>query len=239
MVPNEAAQAQAVPEPKATPAKLQGRLADVDWERFMGAKLFAWVGGLALFLGIGFFLKYAFDRDLIPQEMRAALGFAAGIGLLGGGFRMDRKKYTITSHTLCATGILVLYATTFACRSIYHFEFFGLLPTFLLMALITATAFLLAVRLDAVVVAVLGIAGGFLTPVLLSAGFDRPFALFGYIALLDLGLIGVALHKRWDFLILLGAAGTVSTQWNWFLEFLRRRRSGHRARDLPLLCCLV
>ena len=35
--------AQAVPEPKATPAKLPGRLADVDWEQFMGAKLFAWI----------------------------------------------------------------------------------------------------------------------------------------------------------------------------------------------------
>ena len=93
------------------------------------------------------------------------------------------------SQTLCATGVVILYSVTFACRSIYHFEFFGPIPTFLLMALITATAFLLAVRLNALVVAILGMLGGFLTPVLLSTGQDNPLGLFGYIAILDAGLI--------------------------------------------------
>jgi len=37
----------------------------------------------------------------------------------------------------------------------YHFAFFGLVPTFLLMTLITAVAFLLAVRLNAIAVAIL------------------------------------------------------------------------------------
>jgi len=40
------------------------------------------------------------------------------------------------------------------------------------MGLITLTAFLLAIRLDAQVVAVLGLLGGFLTPPLLSTGVD-------------------------------------------------------------------
>ena len=60
----------------------------------------------------------------------------------------------------------------------------GLAPTFLLMTLITATAFLLAVRLDAMVVAILGMVGGFLTPVVLSTGVDNPAVLFSYVALL-------------------------------------------------------
>src|SRR5712664_2763904 len=59
-------------------------------------------------------------------------------------------------------------------RKCYHFAFFGLIPTFLLMTLITAVAFLLSVRLNAIVVAVLGIAGGFLTPILLSTNQDNP-----------------------------------------------------------------
>src|SRR6266480_6727908 len=37
----------------------------IDWEQFMGAKLFAWIGGLALFLGIAFFVKYSFEHNLI------------------------------------------------------------------------------------------------------------------------------------------------------------------------------
>src|SRR5947208_5018034 len=142
----------------------------IDWEQFMGAKLFAWIGGLALFLGVAFFVKYSFEHDLIPPEVRVALGFLVGIGLVAGGMVMRRKDYSITAHTLCATGILILYAVTFACRAGYHFPFFGPVPTFILMTLVTAAAFLLAVRLEAQVLALLGMLGGFLTPVLLSTG---------------------------------------------------------------------
>src|SRR6266403_5936785 len=153
----------------------------IDWEQFMGAKLFAWIGGLALFLGVAFFVKYSFEHNLIPPELRVKIGFVVGVSLLVGGVLLKRKENAVTAQTLCATGILVLYAVTFACRSYYHFAFFGLIPTFLLMALITVVAFLLAVRLNAIVVAILGIAGGFLTPVLLSTGQDYPLGLFVYI----------------------------------------------------------
>src|SRR4029434_3383655 len=107
---------------------------------------------------------------------------------------------------------------------IYHFEFFGLIPTFLLMVLITATAFLLAVQHDALVVAILGLCGGFLTPILLSTGEDNPFGLFGYIALLDAGLLAVASTKRWHFLTLIGALGTVLMQLGWLNEFFVREK---------------
>src|SRR5215212_5780892 len=146
----------------------------IDWEQFMGAKLFAWIGGLALFLGIAFFVKYSFEHNLIPPELRIAIGFIVGAGLVVGGLLLKRKENAVTAQTLCATGILVLYAVTFACRAYYQFAFFGFIPTFLLMTLITAIAFLLAVRLNAMVVAVLGIAGGFVTPVLLSTFEDYP-----------------------------------------------------------------
>lgn len=185
----------------------------------MGAKLFAWLGGLALFLGVAFFVKYSFEHELIPPAVRAALGFLLGAGLIVGGLKISRVKFAITSQTLIATGVVSLYAVTFACRSIYRFEFFGPVPTFLLMTLITATAFILAVRLEAQVVAILGILGGFLTPVLLSTGVDNPVGLFGYLALLDLGLVAVALHRRWFYLVPLGAAGTAVMMVGWAARF--------------------
>src|SRR5207244_3006083 len=83
---------------------------------------------------------------IIPPELRVAIGFLAGIALVIGGVALKRKENVVTAQTLCATGILILYAVTFACRSFYHFPFFGLIPTFALMSLITAAAFLLAVR---------------------------------------------------------------------------------------------
>jgi predicted membrane protein DUF2339 len=191
----------------------------INWEQFMGAKLFAWIGGLALFLGVAFFVKYSFEHNLIPPELRVAIGFLVGVSLLLGGVLLKRKENAVTAQTLCATGVLVLYAVTFACRSYYHFRFFGLIPTFLLMAFITAIAFLLAVRLNAIVVAVLGIAGGFLTPALLSTGQDRPLGLFVYIALLDIGLLAIAQRQGWNVLPVLGAIGTALMQFSWVATF--------------------
>jgi uncharacterized membrane protein len=191
----------------------------INWEQFMGVKGFAWIGGLALFLGVAFFVKYSFDNNLVPPELRVATGFLTGLGLLAGGMVMSRRNFSALSQTLCATGVVILYAVTFACRSVYHFEFFGPIPTFLLMALITIAAFLVAVRLNALVVAILGMLGGFLTPVLLSTGQDNPLGLFGYIAILDVGLIIVALHRRWYFLTALAALGTAFMQIGWAQKF--------------------
>ncbi|MBN8246680.1 MAG: DUF2339 domain-containing protein [Verrucomicrobia bacterium] len=203
----------ATPSPSAPPAPA------FNWEQFVGVRLFAWLGGLALFFAAALGLKYSFEHNLVPPEVRAAAGFFLGTGLLIGGVVLRRREYTVTAQTLCATGVVILYAVTFACRAFYHFPFFGPVPTFLLMTLITATAFALAVRLNAPVVAVLGMLGGFLTPLLLSTGQDNALGLFGYIALLDLGLIAVVQRRRWHLLVLLAMVGTVAMQLGWHAKF--------------------
>jgi uncharacterized membrane protein len=204
----------------------------INWELFMGVRLFAWLGGLAAFFGVALLVKLSFENNWFPPELRVALGFLTGVGLLIGGVRMSRKDYAVTSQTLCATGVLILYAVTFACHGIYHFAFFGAVPTFVLMILVTAVAFLLAVRLEAQVVALLGLLGGFLTPILLSTGQDNPGGLFGYIALLDAGLIAVALYRGWYYMIALAAAGTVCMQAGWELRFMESWK-------MPVACLVL
>lgn len=190
----------------------------LNMEQFVGVKLFAWAAGLALFLGIIFAVKYSFEHNLIPPSVRVAFGFLTGIGLVGGGLWVQRHRaYEVLAHTLSAAGVLVLYGVTFAAQSLYHF--FPPAVTFGLMALITAAGFVIAVRLNAQVVAVLGMVGGFLTPILCSTGQDNPVGLFVYIALLDCGLIAVAKHRRWLHLTTLGAIGTALMQLGWLMKF--------------------
>ena len=204
-----------VPPPLPRPAPLPQPPA-IDWEQFMGVKLFAWIGGLALFLGMAFFVKYSVENNLVSPQVRTACGFATGIGVLLGGLFLTGRKFPTLGQTLCATGVVVLYANIFAASG-YHF--FGPLPAFGLMVLVTATAFLLAVRLDAQVVAVLGLLGGFLTPVLISTGQDRPLGLFSYIGLLNIGIFAVVTRKRWSYQILLAALGTVAMELAWSDKF--------------------
>ena len=46
----------------------------INWESILGVKLFAWIGGLALFLGVVFFVKYSFENNLITPTMRVISG---------------------------------------------------------------------------------------------------------------------------------------------------------------------
>lgn len=193
-------------------------------EQFMGVKLFAWVGGLALFLGIVFFVKLSIERGWISAEVRTAIGFVTGLALVGGGVWINgRKAYAVLGQTLCATGIVVLYGMTFASHAYYKFPVFREpMVAFGLMTLITTAAFLLAVRMEAQVVAILGMLGGFLTPILCSTGRDNPLGLFMFIALLDLGVLAVAKHRRWLYLTALAAAGTLFMQLGWCSAFFHK-----------------
>ncbi|HEX8490945.1 MAG TPA: DUF2339 domain-containing protein, partial [Chthoniobacterales bacterium] len=199
------------PPPPPSPAK------PIDWEAFLGVKLFAWIGGFVLFLGIVFLIKYSFENNLITPAMRVAIGTVLGLALIGTGWLTATRRYRVSGQSLCATGVLVLYGNIFAAHVYYHL--IALVPAFASMALVTAAAFFLAVRMNAQVIVVLGLLGGFLTPVLLSTGVDNPAALFGYIAVLNVGIAAVALRKRWDYLVLLAAAGTVFIQFGWVDRF--------------------
>ncbi|HYE31245.1 MAG TPA: DUF2339 domain-containing protein [Methylomirabilota bacterium] len=214
------AEVRTVLEP-AAPAEPSARF---NMEQFLGAKLFAWVGGIALFFGVAFFIKYSFERNLIPPPLRVALGSLVGIALVVAGAITRHKAYKITSHTLCAAGILILYAAAFGAHHLY--QLVSLKAAFAWMSVVTAVAFALAVRFDSKPVAVLALHGGFLTPLLLGTGeFNAP-ALFSYLGLLDIGIVGVALHRRWSFLPLIGALGTALYAAYWSADIAREETLG-------------
>jgi uncharacterized membrane protein len=205
------------PPPIPAPPKPPQPSKPFDWEAFFGVKLFAWIGGFVLFLGIVFLVKYSFENNLITPAMRVAIGTVVGLGLIVTGWFTASRNFRVSGQSLCATGVLVLYGNIFAAHVFYHL--IDLVPAFASMAIVTAAAFFLAVRMNAQVIVILGLLGGFLTPVLLSTGVDNPTALFGYIAVLNIGIAAVALRKRWDYLVLLAAAGTIIMEFAWADKF--------------------
>lgn len=164
-----------------------------EWEALIGGKLLNRIGALALVLGIIFFLRYAFDRDLIPEAGRVAIGAMAGLGLLGLGWRFNKRGLQVFAQGLVGAGIAILYASVYASFNFYH-----LVPqpvAFMLMSIVTAGTFLLAIASDSLAVAILGWFGGFLTPWLLSTGQANEIGLFTYLALLDIGLLAIIATK--------------------------------------------
>lgn len=207
--------ARSVPPPAVAPVVPRPKPArsPIDWEAFLGVKLIAWIGGFALFLGVALAVKYSFQQNLITPLMRVVFGGLTGLGLIAGGWFAARRNYPTPGQTLCATGLLVLYASAFAAHAFYGL--FSMTSAFLLMSATTLGAFGLAVGLNAQAVVVLGLLGGFCTPPLLTSAADHPGFLFGYVALLNAGVAAVVLRKRWDYLLLLAALGTVLTEAAW------------------------
>lgn len=203
--------------PGASSRRQAGAAKPRDLEALIGGVWFAWAGILLAVFAVAFALKYAFDKDWISPGVRVALGALAGLALLGVGERLRRRGLRFYAYILSGGGTLILYLSVYAA-----YTFYQLLPqpiAFLLMTLVTACAVLLAVRLDALPVAVLGLVGGFLTPVLISTGQDNQVALFTYVSLLDAGVLAVAYFKRWRSLDFLSFAATVSMTLGWALKY--------------------
>src|SRR4051812_14585365 len=79
--------------PVPTPVQIAPQRPVVNWESFVGVRMFAWIGGLAFFLGVVFFVKYAFDNNLISPRIRIAAGAIAGLTLVGLGLLPALRKY--------------------------------------------------------------------------------------------------------------------------------------------------
>lgn len=164
-------------------------------EAMIGGTWLNRIGVLAFVLGIGFFLKYAFDNNWIGPTGRVALGLITGIILLGAGDITRQKHYEKFAQGITGGGIAILYLSIFAAFQTYHL--ITQIPAFGLMALVTTTAVLLAVRYNSMTIAVMGVTGGFLTPFLLSTGTVNTLGLFTYIGILDVGILATAYYRNW------------------------------------------
>lgn len=156
------------------------------------------LGIVILVVGIGFFLKYAIDAGLLPPRARVSLSILAGLAMIGGGLRLFKGKYHLLGQGLLGGGLAVLYFSIFAAFSFYGF--LSQLPAFALMAAITIAAGLLAVRCNSLLVAVLGLAGGYGTPIMLSTGVVNFPGLYTYLLLLGCGVFVTAAVKNWHLL---------------------------------------
>ncbi|MFC1760640.1 DUF2339 domain-containing protein [Planctomycetota bacterium] len=188
-------------------------------EQALGLRWTVWVGGLILFVGAGLFVKYAFTQSWLGPIPRVVLGLLAGVAILIAGERFIRKEMRALGQGLVGVGLAVLYAALYGAYGFYH-----VLPqsaTFGCMILITTVGMVLAVRHDALAVSFLATLGGFLTPLLLSSGENARDALFAYLLVLDIGVLGIACFKKWRALDILAFVGTHALFAGWYLEYGR------------------
>ncbi|HVO50856.1 MAG TPA: DUF2339 domain-containing protein [Thermoanaerobaculia bacterium] len=172
--------------------------ARMDWESFVGVKLFSWIAGIFLTIGAILFLRYSIDHGWLSEPVQMAIGIAAGAGLLLVCELRPARRYAVTANALDAAGLAILFATLFAAHA--RWGILGPVSAFVSLAAVAALAVTLAVRHDSTFIALLGLLGGFATPALLGTAEDRPLALFSYLLLLNAGLAWAAARRGWALL---------------------------------------
>lgn len=161
---------------------------------FVQIHLMVQVGVIVLFFGVGFLVKYAVDQGWFPLELRLSAAALLGVGLAVIGWRV-RKQQRTYGLALIGGGIGIVYLTTFGA-----YFFYGLLPAslaftlFVLLSLLYAS---MAIANDAPILAFLAMVGAFLAPFLASNGEGSHLVLFSYYAVVNTGVLAIALYKQW------------------------------------------
>jgi uncharacterized membrane protein len=197
----------APPEAEAPASAAPPPLPDqAGFEERIGTRWVVWIGGLALALGGFFLVRYSIEAGLLGPRVRVALGGLFALALLGAG-EWARRKESISDIValpianipaiLTAAGTAVAFATVYAAYALYGF----LAPAtaFILLGMV-ALGTLAAALLHGPALAGLGVAAGFVTPLLVSSEKPDFWALYVYLAIVTAAALALARIRLWRWL---------------------------------------
>jgi uncharacterized membrane protein len=186
-------------------------------ENRIASQWFNRIGILAVLIGMAWFLKLAIDNHWIGPAARVLIGIVAGLALLAWSERFRKREYTTFSYSLKAIATGILYLSLWAAYSLFH-----LIPTsvaFVAMVLVTAVNGFMAWTQNSELLALYAIAGGYITPLLLSNGENHQLPLFTYLLLLNIATLALTMLRPWSRLLAAAFAGTLFYIATWSLDF--------------------
>jgi uncharacterized membrane protein len=233
--PVEAAKAEAT---AAAPPALPD---EAGFEERIGTRWVVWIGGLALALGGFFLVRYSIEAGLLGPRIRVALGGLFALALLAAG-EWTRRKENISEIAalpianipaiLTAAGTAVAFATVYAAYALYGF----LAPAsaFMLLGMV-ALGTLAAALLHGPALAGLGVAAGFVTPLLVSSEHPDFWALYVYLAIVTAAALALARIRLWRWL----AITTIVFALLWTLPCLQCGPSMVAPHNFHVIACFI
>ncbi|HEY4253704.1 MAG TPA: DUF2339 domain-containing protein [Roseomonas sp.] len=192
-VPVDPAPATAVPMP-APPGRSLEEVLALNWG--------VWLGAGALLLAGVFLIRYAVEEGWLGPAARTSLAALLGLALVAAGEWLGRRppRGSLPDHApagLTAGGVAVLFGAAYAAASLY-----ALLPPilgFAAMALAGAAGLLLSLRRGQLV-AVIGLVGAFVSPMLVETPDPSAFGLFAYLLAVTGAAMAVVRATAWGWL---------------------------------------
>jgi uncharacterized membrane protein len=174
------------------------RAAEPGIEVAVGGKVASLVGIAALVIGIVFFVGYAVQHNWIGPALRIAIGLACGLALVGAGVVTDRRSAALQgwARVLMGGGVALFYFSVFAAYGFYHLVGARMAGVGLVAS--AAGALGLAVRYRSQVVALLGVLGAFVTPLLLVKAVGGTSFPLVYVLVINLPVIVLGLRREWQ-----------------------------------------
>ncbi|SHJ28113.1 DUF2339 domain-containing protein [Pseudozobellia thermophila] len=180
--------------PKPEPTRPKRSLGKSGLEKFIGENLINKIGIAITVIGVAIGAKYSIDNDLISPLTRIILGYLFGLGLLGFAIKL-KKNYKNYSAVLTSGALAILYFITFAAYNFYGL--YGQLTSFGLMVLFTVFGVVASLHYDKQVIAHIGLVGAYAVPFLLSDGSGQVSVLFGYMAIINIGILAISIKRYW------------------------------------------
>lgn len=212
--PSDAESATGVPVPAAP----QPAREPISLEEILAGKWLTWVAALTLIIGAGLAFKYTIDNQWIDERGRVALGLVVGAATFAGAAFAMLRDYRWVGQALAGAAAGIFYFALYAGYGFYD-KLVPLEAAFSGMVVVTVALLAFSTIFNAQSTAIIGLIGGFLTPLMLSQGVDRQWELFSYIFLLDLGVLGIASFRRWQPLQITAFVLTLVIWLGWFGRF--------------------
>lgn len=165
-----------------------------DYEKLIGENWLNKIGIAILVIGIGFFVKYAIDKNWIGEWGRLSIGIGTAFLMIAIAHRL-RKKYHAFSSVLIGGGIATLY---YSISIGYHdYELFSQPVAFGIMTVITLFSTIMSIWYDRKELAIISLIGGFTAPFMVAGETNNAAVFFTYIAILNSGMLALSFFKKW------------------------------------------
>lgn len=139
----------------------------VSFENFFGSRVLLRVGIVAILFAVGFFLKYAFEHQLLSDVAKVFVIAVFG-GLLVGLGEYLARKHTVFGQVLIGGGIAAWFFDVVACRNFYGF--ISAEVALMLILLLTGAMLTYAIKRNSQPMLVVTLVGAYLAPLFVSIG---------------------------------------------------------------------
>ena len=173
-----------------------------SFEESLGTRWTVWVGGLALAFGGIFLVKYSIEQGYFGPAARVVFGLMFAVALIGLGEFLRRRDGAPGAERaavhipaiLTAAGTVAAFASVYSAQALYHL--IDVTTAFVALGAV-AVGTMLAALLHGPWIAVLGVLGAYLTPLLIHSATPNLPGLTGYLLTVTASAFGVARLRLW------------------------------------------